>query len=340
MGGLAERSRAPHRHANATPQELVEMIIETKLAHQYFGPKKVLDYLHSHYPRRHWPVDSTGGEILKRADLVRPRRLRRRVYPDSAAFAACQECNALWSADFKGDFALCNHQRCYPLTLSDNFSRYLLQCKALRRPTAQAVKPWMEWAFREYGLPQCIRTDNGPPFASLAVGGVSTLSKWWIRLGIRPQRIRPGKPGQNGRHERMHRSLKQAAVCPPQANFAAQQRRFDAFRQEFNWERSHEALNRTTPGKVYRPSLRAYPAKLPPLEYGNDVTVRYVRPNGEIRWLGKSLYVSQVLAKDHVALKQVGEALWEIRYSFHLLGMLNERTRTISPAQGWHGNSS
>ena len=336
MQAVAEHSRAPHRHPNATAPELVEMIIQTKLAHLSFGPKKVLDRLRDEYPRCRWPADSTAGEILKRAGLVRPRRMRRRVHPDSTAFAACQRCNQLWSVDFKGDFALRNRQRCYPLTLSDNFSRYLLACQGLAHPTTEAVQPWMEWAFREYGLPDCIRSDNGPPFASLAVGGISTLSKWWIRLGIRPQRIRPGKPGQNGRHERMHRSLKAAAVYPLAPNFTAQQCRFNHFRHEYNFERSHEALNRTTPGKVYRASLRPYPAKLPAVEYGNDVLVRYVRPNGEIRWAGELIYLSHVLAKDHVALKQIGETKWQIRYSFHLLGLLDERTKTIEPVQHWH----
>jgi transposase InsO family protein len=337
MQALAEHSRAPHRSPNATPAQWVQMIIETKLAHQHFGPKKVLDCLRRRYPRRRWPADSTVGEILKRAGLVRPRRARRRVYPDSEAFAACSGCNDLWSADFKGDFALGDRTRCYPLTLSDNYSRYLLQCQALPRTHAAPVRQWMEWAFREYGLPHCIRTDNGAPFASLAVGGISALSKWWIQLGIRPQRIRPGRPGQNGRHERMHRSLKQA--CPPQASLAAQQRRFDAFVHEFNWERSHEALDRATPGSHYRASSRAYPAKLPAVEYGDEVTVRYVHPNGEIRWQQRTLYLSQVLAKDHVALKQIDESIWEIRYSFHLLALFNERNYTLMPVKGWHGSN-
>jgi putative transposase len=333
---LAEHSRAPHRHPNATPAELAQMIIETKLAHQYFGPKKVLDCLRRRYPHRAWPADSTAGEILKRAGLVRPRRVRRQVYPDSQAFGACNGCNDLWSADFKGDFALGSQQRCYPLTVSDNYSRYLLQCRALPNTQAAAVRQWMEWTFREYGLPRGIRTDNGAPFASLAIGGLSALSKWWIQLGIRPQRIRPGKPGQNGRHERMHRSLKQA--CPPQASMAAQQRRFDAFVHEFNTERSHEALGRTTPGSRYRASARDYPAKLPVVAYGDDMSVRYVHPNGEIRWQKRTLYLSKVLAKDHVGLKQIDESIWEIRYSFYLLGLFDERTGKLMPANGWHGN--
>lgn len=333
---LAERSRAPHRHPNETPPELVEMIVQTKLAHQHFGPKKVLDCLRRCDPNRRWPADSTAGEILKRAGLVHARKRRRHVHPDSTAFSSCGQPNQVWSADFKGDFALRNRQRCYPLTLTDNYSRYLLQCQALAHPSTKAVRPWMEWVFREYGLPQCIRTDNGAPFASLAVGGISALSKWWIRLGIRPQRIRPGKPGQNGRHERMHRSLKAAAIYPLAPTLAKQQRRFDAFQREFNWERSHEALGRRVPGSVYQPSLQAYPHKLPALEYGTDVTVRYVRPNGEIRWRGELLYVSHVLAKDYIALKQLDDTIWEIRYSFQPLGLLDEATRTISPPKAWH----
>lgn len=331
---LKDRSRAPHQHPNQTPAELVEKIVEAKLAHRQFGPKKVLDWLHRHYPQQAWPVDSTAGEILKRAGLVQPRRVRRRVHPDSAAFSACHACNELWSADFKGDFALGDRVRCYPLTVTDNYSRYLLQCQALTRHDAPAVRQSMQRVFREYGMPYSIRTDNGAPFASLAVGGLSALSKWWIQLGIRPQRIRPGKPGENGRHERMHRSLKQG--CPPQANLAAQQHRFDTFRHEFNCERSHEALERATPAARYRPSTRPYPRKLPAVQYDSNVTVRYVHPNGEIRWRNQPIYLTQVLAKDHVGLVQVAESLWEIRYSFHLLCLLDDRTRTIKPLKSWH----
>jgi transposase InsO family protein len=205
------------------------MILATKLAHQSWGPKKVMDRLRGERAERGWPADSTAGEILKRAGLVRPRVRRHRVAPDSQPFRECRGPNQSWSADFKGDFQLGNGRRCSPLTLSDTYSRYLLQCRGLERPSAQAVRPWCEWVFREYGLPEAIRTDNGAPFASLAVGGISQLSKWWIQLGIKPERIRPGKPAQNGRHERLHRTLKHAAVAPPQATLRAQQRQFDAF---------------------------------------------------------------------------------------------------------------
>lgn len=337
LRGLEEQSRAPRRHPNAIPEELCRMIIQTKLAHQCFGPKKVIDWLRERHPEQRWPADSTAGEILKRAGLVRERPRRRRVAPHEAPLSHCQAPNQVWSADFKGDFRLGNTRRCYPLTISDNHTRFLFQCRGLGQPSHAAVQPWFEWVFREYGLPEAIRTDNGAPFASLGLGGIGQLSKWWIRLGIRPERIRPGKPAQNGRHERMHRTLKDAGVVPVRDTLAAQQRQFDAFVQEYNWERSHESLGRRTPGSLYRPSPRPFPSKLPPIEYPGEVVVRAVRHNGEIKWRGHKLYVSAVLAGEPVALKQVDEQRWELRYSFHLLGVLNERDGRIEPCKGWHG---
>lgn len=335
--GLEDFCRAPHTHPNETAEALRAMIIQTKLRHQTWGPKKVLDRLRQEQPKRAWPADSTGGEILKRAGLVRRRVIRRHVPPYSLPFSDCAGSNHIWSADFKGDFDMGNTRRCYPLTISDNFSRYLLLCRALEHPTYQAVKPWFEWVFREYGLPAAIRSDNGAPFASLAVGGISQLSKWWIRLGIKPERIRPGKPAQNGRHERMHRTLKQDVA--PQANVNQQQRCYDAYREEYNCQRSHEALNRRTPASVYQSSPRPYPAKLPEIEYGSGVTVRQVRHNGEIKWGGELIYVSEVLAKEPIGLTPIDDGTWDLRYSFHVLGILDVRTNKnkITSAKGWHG---
>ncbi len=240
--------RAPHHHPNQTCEEVREMIVETKLYRQSWGPKKVLDYLRGNGPQLNWPADSTAGEILKRAGLVKRRIKRQHVTAYSEPFGSCHAPNHIWSADFKGDFALGNHRRCYPLTLSDNFSRYLLLCRALEHPSYAAVKPWFEWAFREYGLPQAIRTDNGAPFASLAIGGVSELSKWWIQLGIRPERIKPGKPSQNGRHERMHRTLKHDVA--PQLTHQRQQHHFDLFKEQYNGERPHESRGTKTSRQV------------------------------------------------------------------------------------------
>jgi transposase InsO family protein len=339
LQGLAELERAPHRHPNQTAEELRALIVQTKLRRQKWGPKKVLDWLRRERPELKWPADSTAGEILKGAGLVKPRkRRRRRVTPYSEPFAECGAPNQSWSADFKGDFLLGNGRRCYPLTITDNFSRYLLLCRALERPRQEEVQPWFEWIFRQSGLPEVIRTDNGAPFASLALGGLSQLSKWWIKLGIKPERIQPGKPAQNGRHERMHRTLKEAVA--PQSDLHEQQRHYDPFLEEYNWERSHESLGRNTPGSVYCISPRPYPAKLPEVQYESGVTVRQVRHNGEIKWRGELLYLSETLAKEPVGLKPIDEGRWELRYSFHLLGVLDERNKSITPAKGWHGKCS
>jgi transposase InsO family protein len=275
---------------------------------------------------------------LRRAGLVKPRHRRRRVAAYTEPFGCCQGANATGSADFKGDFPLGNGQRCYPLTISDNYSRYVLACRALTRTHYGAVRPWFEWVFREYGLPEAIRTDNGSPFASVALGGLTRLSTWWIQLGIRPERIEPGKPEQNGRHERMHRTLG-SGVHPIQSTVVAQQRQFDRWLEEFNWERSHEALARQTLGSVYGASSRPYPAKRPAVEYPPGLTVRQVRHNGEIRWRGQLLYITEVLKQEPVGLKQLDEDRWAVYYSFHLLGYLDDRTGTIRPPDRWHGKT-
>ena len=332
--GLEDLERAPHCHPNQTPEELRALIVQAKLRHQKWGPKKVLDWLRDHRPELKWPADSTAGEILKRAGLVKARRRRRRVAPYSEPFGACCAPNQSWSADFKGDFLLGDGRRCYPLTISDNFSRYLLLCRALERPRHEEVRHWFEWVFRQAGLPDVIRTDNGAPFASLALGGISQLSKWWIKLGIKPERIQPGKPGQNGRHERMHRTLKEAVA--PQRDLQQQQQHYDPFVEEFNWERSHEALERKPPGSVHCLSPRPYPAKLPEVQYESGITVRQVRHSGEIKWHGELIYVSEVLAKEPVGLRPIDNDKWELHYSFHLLGVLDERNKNITPAKNWY----
>lgn len=337
--GLKDRLRRPHSSPQQTPLWMQQQIIETKLAHQSFGPKKVMDWLRREKPGHAWPADSTAGEILKRAGLVKVRKKRARVQPDSQPFRACQSANAVWSMDFKGHFALGNGQRCHPLTISDNYSRYLLQCRGLSKTRTADVQPWIEWTFREYGMPLAIRSDNGPPFASMALGGISQLSKWWIRLGIKPERIEPGKPQQNGRHERMHGSLKRAVVSPPRYSLGAQQRAFDAYLQEFNEQRSHEGLDRKRPADVYQVSSRGYPNRLPSVDYDQEYEVRQVRHNGEIKWQGKLLYLSQVLVGDKVGLKQIDDDHWEIYYCSQLLGIVSARENKIVPLHSWHGKN-
>lgn len=231
VAGLVDMARRPHTQPHRTPEALVAQIVAMKHRHPSFGPKKVRDRLRVMAPEEAWPVDSTVGAILKRAGFVRGRRLRRRVPADPQALRSGTAAAPMGSAAFKGDFRVGTGQRCYPLTVMDQPSRSRLRCQGLLQPTTAAGPPWFAWMFHEYGLPATIRTDNGPPFASMALGGLSRLAAWWVRLGIRPERIRPGTPSENGCHERMHRALK-AAVGPPAATLAAQQRRFAAFVQE------------------------------------------------------------------------------------------------------------
>jgi transposase InsO family protein len=310
------------------------MIVIEKLKHQHWGPKKIVASLETLFPQTQWPAVSTAGDLLKRQGLVKPRFLRRHTPKYSEPFLSCQESNAVWSADFKGQFRTGDKRMCYPFTITDNYSRYLLACRGLYRPTGEATRPWLEWAFREYGLPRAIRTDNGSPFASVTLGGLSQLAVWLIKLGIRPERIESGHPEQNGRHERMHRTLKAETIKPPRKDLLRQQQAFDHFAQEYNYQRPHEALGQKTPASVYEPSPVSYPAKLPDVEYASPITVRQVRHNGEIKWKSKMIYVSQTLAGEPVGLLQVGEDLWQLNFSFHHLGTLNERTMKITPIKG------
>lgn len=329
--GLEEQPRVPLNQPNATPSEIAEMIINTKLQHQYWGPKKIIAWLNINQPWEQWPAASTAGEILRKEGLVSPRKKRRRTPPYMEPFKGCDKPNDVWSADYKGEFRTKDGKVCYPLTITDNSSRYLLECRALSHPTHELTQPWFEWAFREYGLPEAIRTDNGVPFASVSLGGLSKLSIWFIKLGIRPERIKPGHPEQNGRHERMHRTLKQETTKPPMSNLRTQQQAFNKFRNEYNMERPNEALKQHPPASMYRPSQRVYTVRLPKVEYDEGVMVRRVRHNGEIKWKGDFIYVSQTLAKEPVSLEQIDDHLWEVKFRFYSLGTLNEVTGKVLP---------
>ena len=335
--GLEEHSRAPGTHPNATAPWVARELVAAKLIHQRWGPKNLLALLWGRYPGVRWPAASTAGEILKRQGLVISRRRRHRTAPYTEPFGQCKRASDVWSADFKGQFRTGDGILCYPLTVSDSCSRYLLLCHGLIQPTFEEVRPWFEWLFRRYGMPKAIRTDNGPPFASVALGGLSKLSAWFISLGIRPERIEPGHPEQNGRHERLHRTLKEATAKPPRADLEKQQRAFDEFLKEYNLERPHEALGQRTPGSIYTPSLTPYPERLREVEYEPDFIVRRVRSNGEIRWKGKMVYVSEALIGEQVALREREEHLFEVRFSFVLLGVLNELTGRIMPQASQKG---
>jgi putative transposase len=331
IAALPEAPRAPLYHPNATPPEIASRLIEAKLRHQYWGPKKLVVWLARHHPDTPWPVASTAQNILRKEGLVKPRRLKHRVPPYTEPFRECKRSNDSWSMDYKGQFKTGDGQPCYPLTISDNFSRYLLACRGLFHPDYESTQPWLEQTFREYGLPRAIKSDNGTPFASIGLGGLSRLSAWLIRLRVKPERIQPGHPEQNGRHERMHRTLKEAACKPPGSCLADQQQAFDRFRPDYNGERPNEAVGMKTPASLYQPSRRIFPGKLPPVEYESWFTVRQVRSNGCIKWKGGFVYVSQALAGEPIGLRQIDERKWEIRFSFYPLGILDEEVGKVLP---------
>lgn len=339
--GLDDRSRAPHQCPHAVDPDIAGRIIEAKSEHLSFGPKKVMDLLRRTMPEVPWPADSTAGEILKSAGLVK-KRWRKRPYPaDPQPFELGDANNALWSVDYKGQYPSTSGRWCYPLTLTDNASRYLLSCKGVTATSCAQAKPVIEWAFHEYGLPEGILSDNGSPFASRAAGGLTRLSKWWVELGIQVHRTKPATPTQNARHERMHGSLNRAIGNKMRrASWVQQQSILRAFRDEFNEQRSHEALNRQTPASVYEPSLRTYSPILRPVEYDTNQDVRSVRHSGEIKWKGELIYISELLARHRVGLKEVADNRVEVRYSFHLLGHINLATGRLEPASRWHAGEN
>lgn len=327
--GLVERSRARHSHANSLSKSLVHRLLDIKATHVHFGPRKVRDFLALQGFRGALPAASTIGELFRRQGLVRPRgRRRARSSPSTEPLRHASAPNLVWSADFKGQFRTRNGRWCYPLTLSDNASRYLLVCQALAHPTEAAVWPHFEQAFREYGLPMALRTDNGAPFASVALCGLTRLSVWMLKLGIALERIAPGRPDQNGRHERMHRTLKDY-IEPAKANLAEQQRALDTFQHHYNEERPHDSLAGVPPAHKHQPSPRRYPHRLPQPEYDSDMQVRRVRTNGQIRWHGKLLFVSEALIGEHVALRQIDENRWQLRFCQMPLGIVNDRMDNI-----------
>jgi putative transposase len=302
-GGLAERSHAPLEHGRVTPAEVVEAILQEKEAFPSWGPLKIVERLRQRHPDQAWPAASTAGEILKRAGLVKPRRRRHRAPPTFGGLTQAERPNHLWAVDHKGWVRLGDGARCEPLTVTDSFSRFLIAVQGCASTRQEEARPIFERAFAEYGLPEAIRSDNGPPFASVGVTGLTALTIWWAKLGIRHERIAPGKPQQNGRHERFHLTLKEA-MQPPSPDRQAQAERFDAFRRMFNTQRPHQALGQTTPERHYQPSPRPLPRRLPKPHYPSHADVRRVRSNGEIKWGGNFLFVSTALVGELVAIEE------------------------------------
>ena len=332
--GLEERSRRPRRAPNQTAEEIVTAILDARRRHPAWGGKKLLALLHKRRPRWLLPGRSTACDILSRHGMVPTRRQRRRVGHPGKPTSQILAPNDVWSADYKGQFRTGDGRYCYPLTVTDGFSRYLLGCQALSSTAVAAAKPVFTRLFHEYGLPTRIRTDNGVPFATTTLARLSKLSAWWVRLGVLPEFIEPGRPDQNGRHERMHRTLKAATTRPAAGSLAAQQRRFNDFRDEFNQERPHEALDQQTPASCYAPSAREMPATLPPLEYPDRFEVRYVSANGGIRWNRRWVNVSTVGIGEYVGLEEIDDGIWNVYFGPLKLGRLLERHMRIEDAYG------
>jgi putative transposase len=332
--GLEDRSRRPHLSPTQTEPDLVEAILAARKRHPCWGAKKLLRLLADQHPERSWPGRSAVCELLARHGLVtKPKRRHKPGHPGKPCVVAAAP-NHLWSADFKGQFKTLDGIYCYPLTVTDNFSRYLLGCKGLPSTETATAKVLFERLFREYGLPDRIRTDNGPPFAAVSLARLSDLSAWWVRLGVLPDLIEPGRPQQNGRHERMHRTLKAETAFPPAPTLRAQQRRFDRFRDEFNRVRPHEAIGLRTPASLYTASARPFPERLPPLEYPAHFQTRYVSHNNGFRWRSQCVRVSSTVVGEYLGLEEIDNGVWDVYYGALKLGRLLEEHMRIEDAYG------
>jgi putative transposase len=326
---LGDRSRAPHQCPHRISEETAHLICDARRKHPTWGPDKLLDWLEPRHPDVEWPAVSTAGDLLARKGLVKKRRRRRPHLHPGVVPAVTTQPNDLWTADFKGQFRTRDGVYCYPLTIADQHTRFLMACHGLLSTKGQGVRPVFDRLFREYGLPRAIRTDNGVPFATTGIHGLSQLNVWWLRLGIQHQRILPGQPQQNGAHERMHKTLKGDAIRPPRATLAAQQRAFNRFRTVYNNERPHTFLRGRTPTSLYRPSRREYTGELPPIEYPGHFIVKRITNAGTFRFKKRLLFIANALKQHTIGLEEVADGLWSIHFCRVLVGRLDERDYII-----------
>jgi len=322
VAGLADRSRTPLHSPSQLSDEVIAHIVAARQRWRW-GPRKLRVKLAAAHPQMVWPAESTIGEVLKRAGLTHRRKPRVRTPPYGQPFASVGAANQTWCADFKGWFRTADDERCDPLTISDAHSRYLLRCHITPKADGVHVAAVFDSAFHEHGLPLVIHTDNGVPFASRAPGGLSRVSMRWVKLGIVAERSRPASPQDNGRHERMHSTLKQATLCPPERNARRQQAAFDRFRYQYNHERPHEALADRTPASCYEASPRQMPRRIPELEYGDDMLVRRISQQGSLKWNGARTFVSEIFAHEWMGLRALDERYYEVLYGPVTIGFLD-----------------
>jgi len=331
LEGLREKSRAAQRHGNQTSAEIEQMVLELREAHSRWGPRKLKRVLEDNEPGRVWPAASTIGALLKREGLMAGRRKRRRTAPYTEPLAHADGPNRVWCADFKGWFRTGDGERIDPLTITDAHSRYLFRCQAVEKTDTARVQAIFEAVFREYGMPEAIRTDNGAPFASTAIAGLSRLAVWWMKLGIVAERIAAGHPEQNGRHERMHRTLKQETAQPPAANRREQQRVMERFRQEYNQVRPHEALGMRTPAAVYELSPRSFPSHVPEPEYPDTMLVYRVQQKGHFRWKRQEVFLSEVLWGEPVGLLPIDDSWFTVYFAQVPIARFDSKQLRVTP---------
>lgn len=328
--GLKDRSRAPHHCPHRITDEIAELLCTARREHPFWGARKLLKVLATrHRSITAWPVPSTAADLLARRGLVHKRRMRRPHQHPGVVPPTTAAPNDLWTADFKGQFRTGNGVYCFPLTIADQHTRFLLSCHGLLSTQTVTARPVFERAFREYGIPNAIRTDNGVPFATQAIHGLSYLNVWWMSLGIQHQRIHPGKPQQNGAHERMHRTLKRQAIKPVRGSCAAQQKNFDAFRHEYNDERPHEHLDQETPASHYLTSSRPYPSRKPLPEYPGHFVIKKVTTGGTFRFHKRLLYLANAMVDQTIGLEESDDGRWQIYFNTVLLATLDERDYII-----------
>ena len=329
IDGLKDKRRAPRSQPFRISDDIEEALLAERDAHPHWGPRKILAVLRRDAPDEQWPVASTVYDVLKRNGRIKSQRRRHKHQHPGKPVVEMDRPNSVWCIDFKGQFKLGNGQWCYPLTVTDGFSRALLCAHALTSTKLEPVRRVFIRLFKKYGLPEVILSDNGTPFASTGIRGLSRLSVWWIRLGIRHVRTEPSSPEQNGRHERMHRTLKAETTKPPKQTMKAQQREFDRFQHEYNCVRPHEALGQETPISRYAKSPRQYPKRLDYVDYPRNFLIRLVSASGEFCWRNKHVFLSTALAGQHVGLEETDDGIWSIYFASEELGRLDVRTNTV-----------
>lgn len=324
--GLSDLSRAPHQLARAISGKAANEIVRLRMEQPLEGPLKIQSHLQALHPQWKIPAASTIGELLKRKQLVTGRGRVRRYWPNSCVeLTQARQPNDVWATDFKGWFRTRDGQRCDPLTISDLATRYVLRCQRVAAQDSQSSEPVFEAVFKEYGMPSVMRSDNGSPFASTGLGGLTRLSVKWVKAGIKLERIEAGHPEQNGCHERMHQTLKQHTARPPALTIAEQQERFDQFQDYFNHLRPHQALNQTPPAQHYRPSPRPWPQRLEDPWYDADHEVRRVRSNGQIKWKGERIFIAESLIGELIGIRQLPWGDWLISFSYLPLALIDYR---------------